>query len=535
LLYVQDIGGDENWHIWSVDLESRIIRDITAFQGAQAGLISVDHHHPNTILATINARNPQLHDVYQIDLRTGAAEMIQENPGDIVGWVPDSTQRIRAGHAALPDGGFELRVRESGEGEFKPLVRWSPEDEGQPYGFTPDDKSLYLGNSVGSNTIELRQLDIATGKETVLASNPEVDLSDATAHPTKHHIQAVGFNKHRLEWQALDPDIAGDLEFLQRQGLGEFHISSRTLDDSQWVVLFIRDAAPAAYYIYNRAAKSLEFLFTTRPNLENFTLAEMRPVEIATRDGLMLNSYLTLPPNVDAKSLPMVLNVHGGPWARDTWGYDAEAQWLANRGYACLQVNFRGSTGFGKAFLHAADREWGAKMHDDLLDSVQWAVDQGYADPKRVCIYGGSYGGYAALVGAAFTPDVFSCAVDIVGPSSLATLINSIPPYWEPLKNLSRVRVGDVDTEPEFLASRSPLFKADQIQCPMLIAQGANDPRVKQAESEQIVKALRDRGKEVEYLLFEDEGHGFAKPENRLKFYAAAEAFLAKHLGGRAE
>jgi len=242
-----------------------------------------------------------------------------------------------------------------------------------------------------------------------------------------------------------------------------------------------------------------------------------------------------LPPGVEPRNLPMVLNVHGGPWARDQWGYDPEAQWLANRGYACLQVNFRGSSGFGKRFLHAGDKEWGAKMHDDLLDSVDWAVENGYADRNRVAIYGGSYGGYAALVGAAFTPEVFACAVDIVGPSSIITLIKSIPPYWEPLKKVFTVRVGDPDTEEEFLRSRSPLFKADQITRPLLIAQGANDPRVKQAESEQIVEAMRQHGKEVEYMLFEDEGHGFARPENRLTFYAVAEKFLAKHLGGRIE
>jgi dipeptidyl aminopeptidase/acylaminoacyl peptidase len=261
----------------------------------------------------------------------------------------------------------------------------------------------------------------------------------------------------------------------------------------------------------------------------------MKPVTIRSRDGLELHSYLTVPPDGDAKNLPLVLNVHGGPWARDGWGYDPEAQWLANRGYAVLQVNFRGSVGFGKGFVNAGDREWGARMHDDLIDAVEWAVGQGIADRGRVCIYGGSYGGYAALVGAAFTPDVFCCAVDIVGPSNIITLVESIPPYWAPLKHVFRVRVGDIETEREFLESRSPLFKSAEIRIPMLIAQGANDPRVKQAESEQIVAALRGKGKDVDYLLFADEGHGFVRPENRMAFYAATEQFLAKHLGGRVE
>jgi len=276
-------------------------------------------------------------------------------------------------------------------------------------------------------------------------------------------------------------------------------------------------------------------LFSNRSDLERYTLARMRPISFVARDGLTLHGYLTLPVGVPPKNLPMVLNVHGGPWARDTWGLDPEAQWLANRGYAVLQVNFRGSTGYGKKFLNAGDREWGGAMHHDLLDAKQWAVREGYADPDRVCIYGGSYGGYATLVGLTFTPEVFACGVDIVGPSSIVTLIRSIPPYWAPMKSVFDKRVGSVENEEEFLNSRSPLFKADQIRKPLLIAQGANDPRVKQAESDQIVAAMRRNELPVTYLVFPDEGHGFARPENRLKFYAATEQFLAEHLGGRAE
>jgi dipeptidyl aminopeptidase/acylaminoacyl peptidase len=310
---------------------------------------------------------------------------------------------------------------------------------------------------------------------------------------------------------------------------------SRDKADATWLVAFTSDREPVRYYTYDRKTQAATYLFSNRPDLEKFTLAPMTPVTIQSRDGLNLHSYLTVPAGADPKLLPLVLNVHGGPWARDGWGYDAEAQWLASRGYAVLQVNFRGSTGFGKAFMNAGNREWGAKMHDDLLDAVAWAIKEGIANPERVCIYGGSYGGYAALAGAAFTPDVFCCAVSIVGPSSIITLIQSVPPYWQPLMHTFRVRVGDIETEKDFLESRSPLFKADQIRIPMLIAQGANDPRVKQAESEQIVAALRAKGKHVEYLLYPDEGHGFSRPENRMAFYAAAEEFLASHLGGRTE
>ena len=534
VLYVQDKDGDENWHIWAVNIETGIVRDLTPHPNVQAQILGLDYRHPNEILAGLNVRDERFHDVYRIQLDSGESKLEVENPGDVIGWVDNEHFKVSACHAALPNGGYELRISE-GDGGWRTISTWGPEDEGGPYGYLPDGTGIYLSSSVGSDMQELRVLSIADSTEVTLASHPAVDLSDVIFHPTKHHIQAVGFNEDLLEWTVLDSDIAGDLARLQADGRGELHLISRDTADENWIVLYVCDTAPAAYYHYLRSTGQSTFLFTTRPALEEATLCTMQPVHVTARDGWVLHCYLTLPAGVEPKNLPIVLNVHGGPWARDNWGYDPEAQWLANRGYACLQVNFRGSTGFGKKFLHAADKEWGAKMHDDLLDALQWTVDKGIADSKRAAIYGGSYGGYAALVGAAFTPDVFACAVDIVGPSNLTTLINSIPPYWEPMRQLFTLRVGDPVTEPEFLVERSPLFKADQIVCPLLIAQGANDPRVKQAESEQIVTALRDRGKQVEYMLFADEGHGFARPENRLKFYAVAEQFLAQHLGGRAE
>ncbi len=535
LLFIQDKDGDENWHLWSANMLTNENRDMTPFPEVMTEVLGLNHKYPNEVLVGLNRRDPRIHDVYRLNLETAELTEEQQNPGDIVGWVADADMKIRGSYAAMPDGGFQLRVRETTDAAWKPLVTWGPDEEGSPYSFTEDGSSLYIGSSIDANTVELRKIHIATAEESTLASHPVVDLSDAIFHPTEHRVQAVGFNEDKLEWRCLDESIDKDLRFLQSAIEGEMHISSRTLADDLWVILYTQDKAPAGYYLYNRKVGKLDFLFTTRPKLEKAVLAEMKPVHIQARDGLTLHCYLTLPIGIEPKNLPMVLNVHGGPWARDNWGYDAESQWFANRGYATLQVNYRGSTGFGKRFLHAGDREWGGKMHDDLIDAVNWAIAQGVADPKRVAIYGGSYGGYAALVGAAFTPGVFACSVDIVGPSSIITLINSIPPYWEPLKKVFIVRVGDPDTEVEFLNSRSPLYKADQIKCPMLIAQGKNDPRVKQAESERIVSALKERGKEVEYMLFEDEGHGFARPENRLIFYTAAEKFLVKHLGGRVE
>ena len=316
---------------------------------------------------------------------------------------------------------------------------------------------------------------------------------------------------------------------------GDFSIIDRDNADDTWLVGFTKDDGPVAYYAYDRKSQKGTFLFTHMPALNDYTLTAMEPMSFTSRDGLMIHGYITFPPAKLRKNLPMVLTVHGGPWSRDGWGFNPMTQWFANRGYICLQVNFRGSTGYGKDFVNAGDREWAGKMHNDLIDAVRWAVDQGYADPEKIAIFGGSYGGYAALVGATFTPDVFCCAVDIVGPSNIITLLNSIPPYWVPLIEIFYRRVGHPEKDKEFLESRSPLFKVDQIQIPILIGQGANDPRVKQAESEQIVAALKEKGLEYEYVVFPDEGHGFAKPQNRLKFYAIAEKFLAKHLGGRYE
>lgn len=535
VLYIQDRDGDENWHLYSVNLNSNVIRDLSPFLGIRVQQVFTNPKFPQEILMGMNLRDARVFDIYRVDLRTGAITLEAENPGNFMGWVTDHNFQIRAAVAALPDGGLQLMLRESPAVPFNPFLTWGPEDNGAPYGFTPDGQGLYIGDSLESDTTQLYQIDIATKKKKFLAHNPEVDLGPVFIHPTKHHAQAVGWVKDRLAWKVLDPAIADDFATLAQVQRGDFRIVNRDNADKTWLVAYTSDTAPVSYYAYDRASKRATFLFTNRPELEKYTLAPMKPVTISSRDGLALHSYLTVPVGMEAKKLPLVLFVHGGPWARDTWGYHSWAQWFANRGYACLQVNFRASAGFGKKFLHAGDREWGAKMHDDLIDAVNWAIREGIADPKRVVIAGGSYGGYATLVGAAFTPDVFVAAIDIVGPSNLVTLLKSIPPYWAPMQHMFRVRVGDVETEPEFLESRSPLFKADQIKIPMLIAQGANDPRVKQRESEQIVAAIRAKGKEVDYLLFPDEGHGFARPENSLAFCAAAEQFLAKVVGGRAE
>jgi len=535
LLYLQDKDGDEDWHLWAVGFSDGDIRDLTPHEGVRVGDLFTDPKRPNEILVGMNRRDPQVFDLHRLNLATGEEKLEAENRGDYVGWLIDHSFRVRGATAACADGGFELLVSRKPGGDFESFLRWGPEDNGSAIGFAPGQESLYIEDSLHSDTTELYEIGLDGAGRRVLARRDGVDVGSLIVHPTTHRVQAAGFALHRLEWEVLDSSIEPDLRALGDVAPGEIVPVSRDRADRRWLVSFSSDLDPGVYWSYDREGQGATHLFDTRPELKDYTLAPMQPAAIRASDGLDLPAYLTLPPSGEQKGLPLVLNVHGGPWARDEWGYDPEAQWLANRGYAVLQVNFRGSTGFGKKFLNAGNREWGARMQEDLTDAVRWAVSQGYADSRRAAIYGGSYGGYAALAGAAFTPDLFCCAVDIVGPSSIGTLIESIPPYWEPLKHVFRVRVGDIETEREFLEARSPLFHVDKMEVPLLIAQGANDPRVKQAESEQIVEALRARGKEVEYLLFEDEGHGFSRPENRMAFYAAAERFLAKHLGGRVE
>jgi len=530
LIYLQDKDGDENWHLYQVDVDSLSVRDLTPHPNVRAEIIATDPNFPFEILVGMNLRDARLHDVYRIDLKTGRHALAAENPGDVVGWLPDLEFKIRACKAMLPDGSTELRVRESEQAGWRSLAKWGPDDTGGAHGFAPGNKTLYVETSLGSDTTRLVEMSVATGKEKEIFRHSEVDIGPVMIHPKTFALQAVGFDVDRLEWKLIDKSLKADFKALGSEDKAELHVVSRDDADEQWIVLYNRDNASPAYHFYNRKLKRTQFLFSTRPELDRYELGPMKPVSFAARDGLRIRGYLTLPPGHDPKKLPLVLDVHGGPWVRDHWGFNPEAQWLANRGFAVLQVNYRGSTGYGKKFLHAGDREWCAKMQDDLTDAVGWAVKEGIADPARVAIHGGSYGGYAALAGAAFTPDLYHCAVDVVGPSNLETLIRSIPPYWEPMRRLFDLRVGNVDTEPDFLRERSPLFRADHIRIPMLIAQGANDPRVKQAESEMIVNALKEKGKDVEYLLFPDEGHGFAKPANRLKFYAAAEKFLERHL-----
>ena len=536
ILYLQDKGGDENWHLYQSSLDGKTTKDLTPFDGVQAQIVGASAKVRSVLLVGLNQRDKRVFDVSRLDLTTGTLEPDTENPGDVAGWSSDMNLSVRACQVFAPDGGTIIRVREGAGSAWREFQKWGPDETfGGVAGFTPDGKSAWLASSVGAETSRLLEVNLETGESRVLAEDPRYDVGGTMIHPTTGALEAVQFQRERSEWKALDPKVAEDFEALRKVKDGDFQVTSRDEADKTWIVAYIVDDGPVQYYAWDRAAKKATFLFTNRPKLEKHRLSKMEPVSFPARDGLKLEGYLTRPAGAPEGRLPLVLNVHGGPWARDSWGLNNEVQWLANRGFAVLQVNFRGSTGYGKKHINAGDREWGGKMHDDLIDGVKWAIEKGVADPKRVAIYGASYGGYSALVGASFTPEAFTCAVDVVGPSSIATLVRSIPPYWKPAIAIFNKRVGSLEKEEDFLHSRSPISRVDAIKIPLLVAQGANDPRVKQAESDAIVSAVRAKGKDVEYLMFPDEGHGFAQPDNRMAYYASAEGFLAKHLGGRAQ
>ncbi len=537
IMYLQDVGGNENWRLYAVNLATAETRDLTPYDDVQVRILDRDKHFPNELLIEMNKENPRVHDVYHLDLTTGDLRLVGRNPGNFAGWLADTELKVRGAMAATPEGGFDLLIRDSEDATWNKVLTWDTENSlsSDALGFTKDGRSVYCIDSRDANTGRLVKLNIASGQVEVLAEDPQYDVSQVMGNPDTYEVQAVVFERARREWQILDESVRDDFEAISKLDHGDYFVYDRDNADDTWLVGFVKDDGPVSYYAFDRTAKTGTFLFDHRSALNKYGLASMEPASFKARDGLTIHAYITYPPGKGKKNLPMVVNVHGGPYARDSWGYHPEAQWLANRGYVCLQVNYRGSAGYGKDFLNAANREWGGKMNQDIVDAANWAVEQGIADPEKIAIYGGSWGGYAALVGVTFTPDVFCCAVDLVGPSNLISWMASIPPYWSSLTPLLYERVGNPETEPEFLKSRSPLFKVDQIKVPMLIAQGANDPRVPAAESEQIVAALEEKGIDYEYLLFPDEGHGFAKPENRLKFYAAAEQFLSKHLGGRFE
>ena len=546
LLFINDAGGDENFLLYGVDINTAAVRSLTPFQKTRVRLIQVSPDVPDRILVGINNRDAKWHDVYSLDLASGKLTPVLMNTGDYANFIADQKLVIRAASKARDDGGADYYRVAGNEVEATPFESVGLDDSltTDPIGYTSDGKTLYWIDSRNRETAALIAQDVATGARTVIASDPRADIGGAIADPRTGKVLAYGVEYLRNEWKPLDATVGADVAFLEKQLKGDIAVTSQTLDNSKWTVAVDPVTAPSSVWLFDRGTRALTKLYTGRPALEGMPLVAMHPVEIKSRDGKILPSYLTLPPGSDADGdgrpnapVPLVLLVHGGPWGRDSYGYDGLHQLLANRGYAVLATNFRASTGFGKSFVKAGDLQWGRAMHDDLIDATDWAIANGVTSPDKVAIMGGSYGGYATLAGVTMTPDKFACGVDIVGPSNLETLLKTIPPYWTAIRTQFYKRMGDPNTAEglALLKERSPLYYADKITKPLLIGQGANDPRVNVAESEQIVDAMKSRSIPVTYVVFPDEGHGFARPANNLAFFGITEQFLGKCLGGRAE
>jgi dipeptidyl aminopeptidase/acylaminoacyl peptidase len=544
IIYFQDTHGDENYHVFLVDLKTLLVRDLTPFPGIRAvNVIPGD----GQLLVGLNIRNPQLFDMYRIDLDTGALRLDTENPGDVVflvgaEWLADSRHVIRAIRAMnFKDGSTVIRIRDGAGQPWRELITWPNGEIIGSYAidFTQDGMALYVLSGTDSDTSRLLKIDTRTGKQlAVIAQHKHVDiwLEGILAHPKSRDIQAVAINYLVPQWQVLDPRLKQDFKTLANHELGHFKIISRDRGDTCWVIAYEKPDRAVSYWLYQRNRRDLSLIFHDRPRLKTYPLAQMKPQVIQARDGLKLPSYLTLPIGVKPSKLPMVLYVHGGPTARDEWQYDPSIQLLANRGYAVLQVNYRGSVGFGKQFQQLGNGQVGVgTMQHDLTDAVNWAIKKGYADPKRIAIMGVSYGGYATLAGLAFTPDLYACGIDGCGPSNLKSLFKSIPAYLVPIKNLFMRIFGEVEHNDALNRKISPLFHVKKIRAPLLIAQGMNDPRCPMHESDQMVKALRDNNRNVTYVVYSDEGHGFKRPENKLDYWGRIESFLAQHLGGRHE
>lgn len=545
IFYVQDKDGDENWQLHKVNIEKAEDTILTPQTGVRTEIIHMDHKKPNKIIIGLNNRSQNYHDLYEIDIETNEKKLIFTN-NDYLEFTFDNDSNLRFLLKMNNQGDHEIYTYTTQKTELFLTIPASEVTTTNILGFDKTGRNLYMTDSSNSNTSQLIEWNLDTNEKKVVFHNKKADISNILAHPTEHIIQGVSSIYLKNEWKIIDNDVQADFEYLEKLKSGEVNITSQTLDNKSWIVAFMNDDEPVSYYLYERESKKAEKLFTSRLELAKHKLSKMQALVIKSRDGLELVSYLTLPleslENKNStrpkKPIPLVLLVHGGPSARDNWGLNTTHQWLSNRGYGVLSVNYRGSTGFGKKFFVAGNGEWYAKMHNDLIDAVNWTIKEKIADKTKIAIYGGSYGGYATLVGLTKTPDVFACGIDIVGPSNLMTLINSLPPYWEPGKKFLYNIIGGDPTTPEgkkIFEAKSPINFVSNIKKPLLIGQGANDQRVKQDESDQIVNAMKEKNIPVTYILFPDEGHGFQRPENNIAFKAVTEGFLAKYLEGKFE
>nr|WP_321406505.1 S9 family peptidase [uncultured Carboxylicivirga sp.] len=532
ILFVKDDGGNENYKLYGVDLDGSNAVCFTDFENVRTGIIDDLRDIPDEVIISMNKRNPQVFDPYRLNIVTGEMQMLYENPGNISGWITDHDGKLRAAIAVTDMINQSLLYRDSEEDEFKNILTTSFKETLNPLFFTFDNKMLYASSNVGRDKAEIVIFDPATAKETeVLFSHPEVDVEGLNYSEKRKVITTATYVTDMQGRHFFDEQTKKLFERLESELKGyEVFITSSNKEEDKFLIRTYSDRSLGAYYFYDMASDELKHLTDVSPWLDENQMAKMKPVKYTSRDGLTIHGYLTLPVGVEAKNLPVVINPHGGPWARDTWGFNPEVQFLANRGYAVLQMNFRGSTGYGREFWESSFKQWGKTMQDDITDGVKWLIDQGIADKERVAIYGGSYGGYATLAGLTFTPDLYKCGVDYVGVSNMFTFMNTIPPYWEPYREMFYEMVGDPVKDSLMLAEVSPVMHADKITAALFVAQGANDPRVNKDESDQMVAAMKERGIDVEYMVKDNEGHGFRNEENRFDFYNAMEKFLAKHL-----
>jgi dipeptidyl aminopeptidase/acylaminoacyl peptidase len=546
LLYVQDSGGDENYHVYAVNPEEGKngtipkVKDLTPYQEIQAQILAVPENQPDITIVGLNDRDPRYHDVYSVSISKGTRQLLIKNESNIDGWLADWEGNVRLATRPLDNGGKE--ILNITDGKFTPIASCDFEETCAPTVFHKNGKQVYVETNQGKdvNLTRLVLMDPETGKiEQIVDEDPEkqVDFGEAIFSDVTKEIIYTIYNGDRQRIYAKTPEAQADLDFLTAElPQGDIGLQSMTKDGKLAIVSTSSDINPGSVYLFDRIARKLTKLYDVNPKLDSNSLATMQPIRYLATDGLEIPAYLTIPKNLEPRDLPVIIMPHGGPWARDSWGYDGYVQFLANRGYAVFQANFRGSTGYGKEFLNAGNKQWGrGKMQQDLTDGVQYLINQGIADPKRIGIFGGSYGGYATLAGLAFTPDIYAAGISYVGPSNIITLYESLPAYWEGFRREFQLRVGNPEDpkELERLKAESPLFSAKNIKAPLMVIQGANDPRVKKAESDQIVVALRDLGREVEYLLANDEGHGFAGETNNLAVAVAMEKFWKIHLKGR--
>ena len=536
ILFIKDTGGDENYQLYGVNIDGTDLKSYTNFPNVRTTIIDPLRKIDSLVIIGMNKRNPQVFDPYRLNLNTGELTLLAENPGNIQGWMTDHDGKLRVANAIVDGVNNQILYRETEDQLFQPVLTTNFKETVSFAVFTPDNKMVYALTNIGRDKTALVLMDPKTCEEKeVLYMNDKYDISDLNYSEKKNRLTVVACEGHKdMIRHYFDKDEEEIRKKLEAQLPGyNVGVTSKSKDENIRMIYAGNDRTYGTYYLYNVKENKLTKVADIAPWIKEEEMCAMNPITYTSRDGLTIEGYLTLPKGYtmeNAKNLPVVVNPHGGPWIRDSWGYNPEVQFLASRGYAVLQMNFRASTGYGRKFTELGYKQWGQTMQNDITDGVKWLIKEGIADPKRVAIYGASYGGYATLAGVTFTPDLYACAVDYVGVSNLLSFMNTIPPYWKPLLDMMHEMIGDPETDKEMMEKYSPVFHVDQIKAPLFIAQGANDPRVNKAESDQMVEALKKRGVEVEYMVKENEGHGFYNEENKFDFYRAMEKFLDKHL-----